>query len=96
MVGENEMIPEYKVLEQKGIGKYLKMVDNYEKYVELAIYSGDYRIHVFENPFHTKESKSYMINCGAKFNLAKKMYKKIIEKDQIEKQNIIDKKFSRN
>ena len=96
MVGENEMIPEYKVLEQKGIGKYLKMVDNYEKYVELAIYSGDYRIHVFENPFHTKESKSYMINCGANLNLAEKMYKKIIENDLRIKQDIIDKKFSRN
>ena len=96
MVGENEMIPEYKVLDQKGIGKYLKMVDNYEKYVELAIYSGDYRIHVFEDPFNTKESKSYMINCGANLGFAKKMYKKIIENDLKVKQDIIDKEFSRN
>jgi len=96
---------EDKILEQKGIGRCfwkpetnLGIIDNYERYVEITLSSGNYKVNVFDNPFYAEKRKTraIIINCGTNLGFAKKVYDKILENDKIEKQKTINEIFSRN
>ncbi len=97
------MTLEYKILEQKGIGRCIGKaetnfgkIDLYEKYVELTLSSGNYTVRIFHNPEYSKNILDANIDCGANLIFAKLLYTRIIEKDKIEKQNLIHKIFNKN
>jgi len=94
---------EDKIIEQKGIGKYigkvetnLGKIDVYEKYVELRISSGNYCINLFHPLYPEDNLENVSISCGTNLKFAEAIYNRIIEKDNKEKQNLIHKIFSKN
>ncbi|MBI2003905.1 hypothetical protein HYS72_00370 [Candidatus Pacearchaeota archaeon] len=97
------MIIEDKIIEQKGIGKYLGKcetnlgaTDAYEKVVELIISSGNYIIRMFDNPLYPKNREDCIINCKTNLKFARIIYNEIVERDEKEKQALIYKEFSKN
>lgn len=82
------------IIQQKGIGKYLRGKGEYSFYVQLGLTNdGEYFVNSFLNPNLAHFNKC--LYKGEDKNKAKEIFNEVIERDREMKKNWIDNKFNK-